>query len=156
MNEHFWFLLPWLLFSSQDSRAPLSVCLPSACLSLCMPVQQPDDVQMYLLRSIFCKNKQENNFIHGDMGGRRPSSLLGFTFSGVCRGEIVEKPVWRRSTPPPLKHTRTKRLHERHSLCYGTAVHVSKSTSLHYAITVTYGGDTNKHDNGLNEWTNNV
>lgn len=96
-----------------------TVSPPSACLSLYACLQQPDNVQIYLFRSIFCKNKWEKEVYPWWHRENCPLSLLCWTFLSLCWREIVDlyhESGWKRSTPPPHEHIRTKRLHEWHSL----------------------------------------
>lgn len=125
-----------------------------------MPVcnLQPGNVQIYLLRSIFCKNRHENNLSMVTLG--KPPLVfcyvesLSLSLSWSVTVYLCHKPRWKWCTPPAHKQIRTKRLHEWHSLYYSTAVHVFES---HSTITVTYRGDTNyRHGKKVNEWTNNV
>lgn len=77
--------------SFSPSRTPEHHCLSALSLSVSLyACLQPDDVQMYLLRSIFCKKQQENKFIYDDTRENCPLSLLCWTFWSLCWSEIVD------------------------------------------------------------------
>lgn len=127
MNSEYLAVFVW-------SRSLEHHCLSALSLSVSLYacLQQPNLIMYKCICSkVFSvkkkkKNEQENEFIHNDTG------KLPLVFVMFCFQQLFES-MWKwdcwfvpYAALPSHKHIRTKRLHEWHSLYYGTAVHVLK------------------------------